>query len=236
MQARFMLIEEELLPAHLSDYCLLTTAEIITTCEGASMETLRQRALNREYVSEDFYQKFSTRRDLESFVASEGFKLGLFLEVLYYVVSIVDFLFQLRKDGDFYFEVREELQPRLYNALVDLFAFGKEQIREVEDALVNRAEDYCADLATSGGVLLSYIRDWGTPEWRLILSDTAYFYVMVVCARAFAHTLINRAGVKGDFEIRCITCSEALRGRVRGSPSPITCSKCKTTFEIESLH
>lgn len=235
MQARFILVEKGQVPLQLADFCLFTTAEIIAACEGVSFETLRQKIRDVENNEEDLYRNFSTRHDLERFVASDDFRLGVFLEVLYYVVAIADFLFQLRKDKDFYFEVREELQPCLYVAIHDLFAFDEEQMREVEDTLVRRAEVYCADLATSTGMLLSYIRDWGTAEWQLILSGAAEFYAMVVSARTFGTTLINHADAKGEFEIRCITCSETLTGKVPGRLFPITCSKCRTRFEIVSV-
>jgi hypothetical protein len=231
-QARFILVEKGQLPLHLADFCLFTTAEIIASCKGLTIETLRQRYSDRESANADLAQKFSTRRDLVRFVASDDFKLGLFLEVLYYVVSIADFLFQLRKDKDFYFEVREEVQPCLYDALHNLFAFDEEQMKEVEDTLVTRADVYCADLGTSTGMLLSYIRDWGTAEWQLILSHAAEYYAMVVSAEAFGNTLINHADVEGDFEIRCTNCSETLSGKVPGELFLVTCRNCRNSFEI----
>jgi hypothetical protein len=234
LQARFILVEKDQVPLQLVDFCLFTTAEIIAACDDVSFETLRHRSLDGEDVEEDLYRNFSTRNDLETFVASDDFRLGVFLEVLYYVVSIADFLFQLRKDKDFYFEVRDELQPCLYVAINDLFAFNEEQMREVEDTLVRRAEVYCADLATSTGMLLSYIRDWGTADWQLLLSGAAEFYAMAVSTQTFGNTLINHADAKGEFEIRCMTCSETLIGKVPGRLFPITCSKCGTRFEIVS--
>jgi hypothetical protein len=232
LDARFILVEQQLVPHHLSDYCLLATAEIITASQGISVEKLLQGNLTDKDVNEDLFRSFSTRRDLERFVAAKDFSLGLFLEVLYYVVSVADFLFQLRRDKDAYFEVRKRVQPCLYDALGELFALGQEQMSEVEDTLVNRAEDYCEDLATSGDRLLFHISDWGTAEWRLILSETAYYFMMAVAAQAFGQTLINCADVKGDFEVNCVTCSETLSGMVRGSSFSVTCGKCKTSFEI----
>jgi hypothetical protein len=81
LQARFILVEKDQVPLQLVDFCLFTTAEIIAACDDVSFETLRHRSLDGEDVEEDLYRNFSTRNDLETFVASDDFRLGVFLEI-----------------------------------------------------------------------------------------------------------------------------------------------------------
>ena len=237
--ARLGLIAKSDFAGYFAHFCIDAAMDIVSTYQELSfaqpdfdkaIQDLTQR-LRPECVEADFAENVEGLRRVQALSNWEHFDHALFVEVLCYVVACADFLLQGRRDREVYLEARGRLQPCLYQILRSTLAFRRDRIEETDGMIVERAEVYCADLATSSDMLMAYLPADSVAD-PLGFSQAAYAYLVVAVKNMLLTVLIDESVLPGRYEFRCPDCSKPVRGVSERFRITARCTHCGSSFEI----
>lgn len=239
---RLGLIAKSDFAAYFANFCVDTTIDIVSTYRDLSFAqpdldtALREltETLSPERVEADFAGNVEGLRRVRELSNWEQFDYALFIEVLCYVVACADFLLQDRKDRQAYLEARERLQPCLYQILRFRLAFRRDRIEEIDGMIVERAEVYCADLATSSGMIMAYLPPDSVAD-PFGFSQAVYIYLIVAVKNMLFTVVIDESSLPGRFEFTCQECSNPVRGVCERVRFTTHCRNCGLSFEIQPI-
>lgn len=233
---KYDLHPEVLLPSILANgFYIPRTIEVLHLYGGFINPPPKSITFTTESLKQDFlitYPKHETI--VNEFFDNFYTTFEAFLEILVFIVNIVDVVFQASHQSSAYLSSRDDSRRELYKALCGLFGFNLDKRKDFDKILVDRSHQYAPDLELAT-IHFSKVIDGHVKADSSIFSLITYGYTNIAFIEVFKSMLFYRQISTGSYITTCPICRETIQYFRTKSLKSINCSKCSSIIKIDTI-